>query len=261
MCPSFLLTLIFTPRALQCNVSLVGQWIAEAKSKLEDPGVVYSYHGGNRKRDPQILAQNSIVVTTYETLASDAVFHAKKNADSDYCPPCEQVRFYRIICDESHVLRNANNAKSKAVMALVADNKWLVSGTPINTTVMDLKNQLLFLGIENASAMMEVFKASLFRHINDPSKTKGTLKLYLPGLGMFSFLARSIMMRHSQAQKYTGTNTTLMSLPPKVRMLLRLLWNVLAVQYCVWLSHCTVASEPASFEYRIIHLRRSESSR
>ena len=44
--------------------------VAEAKSKLKDPGMVYSYHGGNRKRDPKKLAMNSVVVTTYETLVS-----------------------------------------------------------------------------------------------------------------------------------------------------------------------------------------------
>ena len=70
-----------------CNVSLVGQWIEEAKSKLQDPGLVYSYHGANRKRDPRILAKNEVVVTTYETLASDLVYHARKANSSSYCPP------------------------------------------------------------------------------------------------------------------------------------------------------------------------------
>lgn len=70
-----------------CNVSLVGQWIEEAKSKLSDPGLVYSYHGGNRKRDPKILSKNAIVVTTYETLASDCFFHAGKSGSASYCPP------------------------------------------------------------------------------------------------------------------------------------------------------------------------------
>lgn len=85
-----------------CKVSLVGQWIAEAKSKLSDPGLIYSYHGQNRKRDPNILAQNAIVVTTYEVLASDATYHREKSNDPDYCPPCEEIRWWRIICDESH---------------------------------------------------------------------------------------------------------------------------------------------------------------
>jgi len=113
----------------KCNVSLVGQWIDEAKSKLKDPGLVYSYHGGNRKRDARILAQNAVVVTTYETLASDITYHKNKSKDKDnYCAPCEEIRWWRIICDESHVLRSSNNNKSTAIMNLTADNKWLVSG-------------------------------------------------------------------------------------------------------------------------------------
>jgi hypothetical protein len=114
-----------------CNVSLVGQWVAEAKSKLKNPGLVYPYYGQSRMRNPLTLAMNAIVVTTYETLASDATYHANKSSDASYCPPCEQVRWWRIICDESHVLRNGNSAKSEAVMNLVGDNKWLVSGTYI----------------------------------------------------------------------------------------------------------------------------------
>ena len=55
-----------------CKVSLVGQWIEEAKSKLKCPGLVYPYHGSNRKRDPVVLSENAIVVTTYETLSSCA---------------------------------------------------------------------------------------------------------------------------------------------------------------------------------------------
>jgi len=47
-----------------CHVSLVGQWIEEARSKLKDPGLLYSYHGSGRKRDPFKLARNAIVVTT-----------------------------------------------------------------------------------------------------------------------------------------------------------------------------------------------------
>lgn len=82
-----------------CNVSLVGQWIDEAKSKLKDPGLVYSYHGHNRNRDPMVLAKNGVVVTTYAILASDANHHAQKSKDPDYCAPCEQVRWWRIICD------------------------------------------------------------------------------------------------------------------------------------------------------------------
>lgn len=106
----------------------MGQWIEEAKSKLTDAGLVYSYHGVGRKRSAKALAANSIVVTTYETLASDATYHAKQSGLGDeYAALCEQVRWWRIFCDESHSIRNKGR-KSAAVLELVADNKWLVSG-------------------------------------------------------------------------------------------------------------------------------------
>jgi SNF2 family DNA or RNA helicase len=111
-------------------VSLVSQWIDEAKSKLNDPGLVYAYHGQSRKRDVMVLAENAIIVTTYATLAKDATYHADKafkNGKSDYCPPCEQIRWWRIICDESHTLKQ-DTVQTKAVMNLVGDHKWAVSG-------------------------------------------------------------------------------------------------------------------------------------
>ncbi|KAL3900512.1 MAG: hypothetical protein SGARI_006228, partial [Bacillariaceae sp.] len=42
-----------------CPVSLVGQWIEEAKSRLKNPGLIYPYHGQNRKRDAKKLAEAS----------------------------------------------------------------------------------------------------------------------------------------------------------------------------------------------------------
>jgi len=161
-----------------CSVSLVGQWIEEAKSKLRNPGLVYSYHGARRTKNPEELAGNAIVVTTYSTLASDATYHAKKNvrnnvsndtaADSrssstynnstrDYCPPCEQVKWWRIICDESHCLRDAGTQASKAVRRLAGENKWCVTGTPFVTSTIDIWNQMQFLGMDDLNLMFGRF--------------------------------------------------------------------------------------------------------
>ena len=96
-------------------MSLVGQWVDEAKSKLKDPGLVYSYYGGKRTRNSKILAQNAIVVTTYNILASDYFHHRGKSNDPDYCAPLEGVRWWRIICDESHSIRDRNTRTFKAL--------------------------------------------------------------------------------------------------------------------------------------------------
>ena len=198
-----------------CPVSLVGQWIEEAKSKLQNPGLVYPYHGQNRKRDANILAKNAIVVTTYQVLASDDTYHRSKSKDpSNYVPPVEQIRWWRIICDEGHFLRESNTKRNSSISNLVAQNRWLVSGTPISTSVRDLKNQMSILGIEDVNALFRVFMGS-----GNPSRQRrrrswGNDDAAKPE--ELLFFLRSLMMHHKQKQTYRGTETTLMSLPEKI---------------------------------------------
>ena len=50
-----------------CPVSLVGQWLEEAKSKLDGSLRLYMYHGSSRIRDTGRLARDyDLVVTTYQ---------------------------------------------------------------------------------------------------------------------------------------------------------------------------------------------------
>ena len=215
-----------------CNVSLVGQWIDEARSKLKNPGLVYSYHGTNRSRNANILAEKSIVVTTYATLASDATFHAKKSNSRNYCPPTEQIRWWRIICDESHVMRS-NTSQTSALLSLQAENKWCVTGTPINTRVQDLKNQVSFIGIDHVDAMFRLFAASM--HYHNGSGGKGTRRRSVRDhevspfgsvkdheVGPFSFLMRPILMRHTMEQRCRQSNHDLMALPNKVERVIKI---------------------------------------
>lgn len=54
-----------------CMVSLVGQWLEEAKSKLDGSLKLYMYHGSSRKRDANYLAANfDLVITTYQVQLS-----------------------------------------------------------------------------------------------------------------------------------------------------------------------------------------------
>jgi hypothetical protein len=53
-----------------CMVSLVGQWIDEIRSKLSGDAAcsIQCYHGSNRKKNPSLLSQHDVVVTTYSIL-------------------------------------------------------------------------------------------------------------------------------------------------------------------------------------------------
>jgi len=128
------------------------------------------------------------------------------------------------------------------------------SGTPVNTSLMDLDEQLSFLGVEKARPMINLLKKSTFRHIGDRNVSRGgggrrRRQSYdfnlseMPKLGNFLFLMRPLMMRHSQKQKYRATDTTLMSLPPKVWMQLCRLETHRDRVDCSYAlcSHCFVA--------------------
>ena len=79
-------------------------------------------------------------------------------------------------------------------MHIVADHTWLVSGTPVNTSFNDIRNQLSFLGIENVEGMLDIFRQTAFVHSKDQGKDtrswySGTTE---PIFGNLLFFLRSI---------------------------------------------------------------------
>jgi hypothetical protein len=84
------------------------------------------------------------------------------------------------------------------------------SGTPMNTKINDLKNQLKFIGIEHVDSMFEILQNK-----------------YDYDIDALMYLLRPLIIRHSQNQMYKGTKTTLMSLPPKVRVTIDLFYGCL----------------------------------
>ena len=109
-------------------------------------------------------------------------------------------------------------------MNIIADHKWLVSGTPISTNITDITQQMKFLGIQRPAAIVTAFRKSIGDAIGcGPNKKGGRRRSWGGGestdksyFGKFTWLMRSLMIRHSQTMKYSNTETTLMSLPAKV---------------------------------------------
>jgi len=72
-----------------------------------------------------------------------------------------------------------------------------------------LKTQLHFLGLGDVASAIEPLSSG--------EDSAADCEVALHQFSSF-FLMRPVMMRHSQQQKYRGTDTTLMSLPPKVSL-------------------------------------------
>jgi|AntAceMinimDraft_5_1070358.scaffolds.fasta_scaffold12447_3 SNF2 family DNA or RNA helicase len=103
-----------TATLVVCAVSLVGQWIDEARSKMDANNSlrIHMYHGTKRIKDPKKLAEDfDLVVTTYQTLASD---RGKLTINH----PTSQIEWFRIVLDEAHMAKSAVTAQSKVCFEL-----------------------------------------------------------------------------------------------------------------------------------------------
>ncbi|OEH78463.1 DNA repair related protein [Cyclospora cayetanensis] len=136
-------TLIVVP------LSLIGQWECEVSRHLaKGAATVLQYYGSARSKDPTFIAAHSIVLTSYQTLASDFRHLAKmptfpesaRLAPEQIHPnacPLASIRFRRIILDEGHVIRNTNALVNRACNAIKAEARWILTGTPLQNDLSD----------------------------------------------------------------------------------------------------------------------------
>ena len=186
-----------------CAVSLVGQWIEEARSKLSGgAGLrIHMYHGTKRIKDAKKLAQDfDLIVTTYQTLASD---RGKDQRDH----PMSQIEWYRIVLDEAHMAKSAGTAHSKVCHELRAARRWACTGTPMGTDIADLHGQLRFLGAYPAnvkSVFDNWFKDPLGRTSKSGCRRSAAMALHFCG---------GFTIRHTKNQTLGGRK--ILELPAK----------------------------------------------
>ncbi len=138
------------PSLVICPVSLVGQWVSELRRVLGRHNV-YMYHGGHRKRQPEVLRAYAAVVTSYEICASEDTVMRRKavlQGDMGYTPPLTRIQWARVVVDEAHRLRSSYTSVHSALMDLRARARWCVTGTPFCFDVDDVVGVLKFLRAE-----------------------------------------------------------------------------------------------------------------
>jgi SNF2 family DNA or RNA helicase len=68
------------------------------------------------------------------------------------------MRWYRVVLDEAHFIRNKNTQASKAVWDLDSLYRWSLTGTLINNSLDDVFPHLRFLGISPQQEYAEFSK-------------------------------------------------------------------------------------------------------
>ncbi|CAN0492859.1 unnamed protein product, partial [Ectocarpus sp. 12 AP-2014] len=157
-----------------CPLSLIGQWRGELESKTRKGAISVGFHYGagrsrrscmrntHAHRSTRELCRKDVVLTTYGVLSSEM---AKHEADATArestalattgggggggsATPAGGllgVRWSRVILDEAHSIRNTNTEQSRACLRLEADQRWAVTGTPIQNSLDDMAALLAFL--------------------------------------------------------------------------------------------------------------------
>lgn len=172
-----------------CPPSVFSSWVTQL-SEHTKPGKlkVYMYYG-ERTGDVDELRKYDMVLTTYSTLASEENW-----AES----PVKEMEWWRVVLDEAHVIKNANAQQSCAVTNLKAKRRWVVTGTPIQNSSLDLFSLMAFLRFEPFS--IKSYWRSLVQRALAQGDSKGLMRLQV--------LMATISLRRTKDKALIG-------LPPK----------------------------------------------
>ena len=120
---------------------LIEQWAQEIfKCTGHSPLI---FHGPQKNEiSPEQLEQAPIVLTTYSMLAP------RHRCDPIGKTQLHKIRWSRVIFDEAHHLRNIKTCRFKSCDAIVAQIRWLVTGTPIQNRRSDLFSLCKIVGLK-----------------------------------------------------------------------------------------------------------------
>ncbi|UGQ13029.1 DEAD/DEAH box helicase [Yinghuangia sp. ASG 101] len=122
------------PTLVVCPMSLVGNWVREARRFAPELRVVV-HHGSVRHRDAGDLrtavADADLVVTTYETAHRDVA-------------TLRTVAWRRVVADEAQQIKNIATRQSRALRALPAHHRVALTGTPVENRLAELHSVLDF---------------------------------------------------------------------------------------------------------------------
>ncbi|TKA73745.1 hypothetical protein B0A55_05458 [Friedmanniomyces simplex] len=162
-------TLVVAPLSVMSNWSgQIAQHVREDRALK-----VYTYHGAGRvNMNAADFEQYGVVITTYQTLASDYMPRGKgasnKQPDGQLrCSGLYSVDWRRVILDEGHAVRNPASKGAAAVTGLLARSRWVLTGTPIVNSLKDLYSLLKFIGVTGGLEQLQAFNSILIRPLKD----------------------------------------------------------------------------------------------
>ncbi|KAH7307999.1 SNF2 family N-terminal domain-containing protein [Stachybotrys elegans] len=132
-------------------MSLISQWQSEAeKASKEGTLKIELYYGSERSRNLQGLCCSGnapdVVITSYGVVSSE--FGSAQEKPSSGYNGIFGLKFFRVIIDEAHYIKNRSSKIARACYDINAVNRWVLTGTPIVNRLEDLFSLVCFLKVE-----------------------------------------------------------------------------------------------------------------
>lgn len=119
------------PSLVVCPASLLENWRREAARFA--PGLrVFVHHANQRLTSAADFAAHDLLITSYGTLARDQLLFTA-------------VEFATVIADEAQHIKNRRSQNAAALRALRAASRFLLTGTPLENSLDDLRSLFEFL--------------------------------------------------------------------------------------------------------------------
>uniref|UniRef100_A0A8C7S6R2 SNF2 histone linker PHD RING helicase n=1 Tax=Oncorhynchus mykiss TaxID=8022 RepID=A0A8C7S6R2_ONCMY len=151
-------TLIISPSSI-CH-----QWVEEINKHISSSSLRVLVYQGVKKHgfiQPHMLAEQDVVITTYDVLRSELNYVDIPHSNSKdgrrfrnqkrymaIPSPLVAVEWWRICLDEAQMVECTTAKAAEMALRLSSVNRWCVSGTPVQRGLEDLYGLVLFLGVD-----------------------------------------------------------------------------------------------------------------
>ncbi|XP_077395210.1 E3 ubiquitin-protein ligase SHPRH isoform X2 [Festucalex cinctus] len=151
-------TLIISPSSI-CH-----QWVDEINRHVRSASLHVLVYQGVKKHgfiQPRLLAEQDVVITTYDVLRSELNYVDIPHSNSGdgrrfrnqkrymaVPSPLVAVEWWRVCLDEAQMVECPTAKAAEMALRLASVNRWCVSGTPVQRGLEDLYGLVLFLGVD-----------------------------------------------------------------------------------------------------------------
>lgn len=139
--------------------SLIYNWQAEA-TRFAPNLDVFIYTGTYRDREIHYFKNYDIIITTYGVARLDIDI-------------LKEFKFHYIILDESQFIKNPASQTARAINNLNCRHKLVLTGTPVENSIVDLWSQMNFLNpglLGNFTFFNEKYVIPIEKHNSEPQK-------------------------------------------------------------------------------------------